>query len=177
MNKENTMPDDNLVDNEERKILQHQAAKDAVRNEVNAQIGNKVTEANSANQSDVSAVADNLRQRTVAEIGSRETSLERASSAARISQIIDYVFYLIYGVITLEIVLDVIGASNTNGFKSFLNSITAPLLMPFNKLMPNPSVGHFTLMISYIVALVVYVLLHLAINGLLRMFVHKKTSV
>ena len=73
--------------------------------------------------------------------------------------------------------LDLLGASNSSGFKSFLNVITTPLLMPFNRLMPNPSVGHFTLMISYIAALVVYVLLHLAINGLLRLLVHKKTTV
>jgi hypothetical protein len=32
-------------------------------------------------------------------------------------------------------------------------------------------------MLSYIVALVVYVLLHMAVNGMLRLFVHRKRVV
>ena len=43
--------------------------------------------------------------------------------------------------------------------------------------MPDPSRGPFRLMLSYIMALVVYLLLHLAVNGLLRMFVHRKVAV
>lgn len=171
------MSDDLLAIDAAQKNLQHGAANLAAQNEVNEQIANRVSIVSPTNQSQITEVAENLKQKTIAEIGSSETSLNRAKGAARTSQIIDYLFYLCYGLITLQIVLNVVGASNTNGFKQFLNLITTPLLMPFNKLMPNPSVGGFTLMISYIAALVVYVLLHLAINGLLRLFVHKKTSV
>jgi hypothetical protein len=38
-------------------------------------------------------------------------------------------------------------------------------------------VGSFRFMLSYIVALVVYLLLHMAVNGLLRLFVRRKTFV
>jgi len=43
--------------------------------------------------------------------------------------------------------------------------------------MPDPSVGRFRLMVSYVVALIVYILVHMAVNGLLRIFVHRKTVV
>jgi hypothetical protein len=43
--------------------------------------------------------------------------------------------------------------------------------------MPTPGVGSFRVMLSYIVALVVYVLLHMAVNGLFRLFVRRKTIV
>lgn len=171
------IPNDPLAIDEAKRISQHEAVKGTVRNEVNAQIENQVNKVNPANQSEVNAIADNLKQKTIAEIGSSESALGRAKTAARISQVIDYLFYLIYGIIGLEIILDLLGASNTNGFKNFLNTISAPLLAPFNKLMPNPSLGHSTLMISFIAALFVYVLLHLAINGLLRLMVSNKTTV
>jgi len=171
------MPNNVLESDEEKRISQHEAVKSTVRNEVNAQIENKVNQTEPTDQAEVTAVAEQFKQKTIAEIGSSESELGRAKIAARISQVIDYLFYLIYGVIGLEIILNLLGASNTNGFKIFLNTISAPLLAPFNRIMPNPSVGHVTLMLSYIVALVVYVLLHLAINGILRMIVTKKTTV
>jgi hypothetical protein len=43
--------------------------------------------------------------------------------------------------------------------------------------MPDPGVGRFRFMLSYIIALFVYMLVHMAINGLLRIFVHRKTVV
>jgi hypothetical protein len=43
--------------------------------------------------------------------------------------------------------------------------------------MPDPAAGGFQLMLSYLVALAAYVLLHLAVNGLLRIFAQRKTAV
>jgi hypothetical protein len=43
--------------------------------------------------------------------------------------------------------------------------------------MNDPAVGSFQFMLSYVVALAVYGLLHLAINGLLRLMAERKTTV
>jgi hypothetical protein len=171
------MSENILEADETNRITQHEAVKGTVRSEVNAEIESKVNKVSPAEQSQVSAVADNMKQKAITEIGSVESELGRAKTAARISQVIDYIFYLAYGVIGLRIILDLLGASNSSGFKIFINTITWPLLSPFNKLMHNPSNGQFTLMTSYIAALVVYILLHLAINGMLRILVIKKTTV
>jgi hypothetical protein len=149
------MSENILESDEATRIAQHEAVKGVVRNEVNAEIENKVTSVSPSDQSQVNVVADQMKQRAITEIGSTESELGRAKTAARISQVIDYLFYLSYGLIGLQIVLSMLGASNTSGFKSLLNTITSPLLAPFYKLMPNPSVGRFTLMTTYIAALVV----------------------
>jgi len=96
---------------------------------------------------------------------------------ARVSQIVDYAFYLVYGIISLEIILELLGARDSAGFKQFVDTIAAPFLVPFRGLMPDPSNGPFRLMLSYVMALVAYLLLHLAVNGLLRIFVHRKVAV
>lgn len=96
---------------------------------------------------------------------------------ANISQVIDYAFCVLYGLLALLIALELIGAREGSGFKQLLNTVTAPFLAPFKGLMPDPAVGSFQLMTSYIIGLVVYLLLHMAINGALRLFVIRKTTV
>ena len=69
------------------------------------------------------------------------------------------------------------GARQSSGFKRFLDGATSPLLGPFRGLMPDPTLGSMQLMLSYVVGLVVYLLLHLAVNGLLRLFAQRKESI
>jgi len=102
--------------------------------------------------------------------------MERARAIARVNQFVDYVFFLIYGLVGLMIGPELLGARNWSGFMRFMTAVTTPLLAPFKGLMPDPAVGSFQLMLSYVVALVVYLLLHKAIKGLLRILVFRETS-
>ena len=86
-------------------------------------------------------------------------------------------FFVIYGLIGLEIILELLGARENAGFKRFLDAITLPLLAPFKGLLPTPSMGPMQLTLSFIFGLVAYMFLHLAINGILRMMAHRKLSV
>jgi YggT family protein len=95
----------------------------------------------------------------------------------RVWQVIDYLFLLAYGVVTLQIVLELAGASDSSRFKQFLNTITAPLLGPFVGLFADPVFKNVhRLRISYVVALFIYMLAHLAVYGLFRLIQQKKKS-
>ena len=85
--------------------------------------------------------------------GACPVELQRARSLARISQVADYVFFLVYSLGGLEIALELFGARQRNPFKHFLDAVSAPLLGPFRGPMPDPALGSFQLMLSYIVAL------------------------
>jgi uncharacterized protein YggT (Ycf19 family) len=169
--------DERLAADEARRIAQHESVKGDVREKVHAEIARKTDERSPADQANAEALADSLKQKAVREVAATESELERGQAAARASQVVDYLFYIVYGIIGLEIVLDAIGARQTAGFKQFIDAIATPFLAPFKGLMPTPGVGSFRFMLSYIVALVVYVLLHMAVNGLFRLFVHRKTVV
>ena len=169
--------DDKLVRDETRRISQHENIKGEVRNEVHSEIAQHANNLKREDRSDVESLAGGLRQKAVSEIADTEVEIERAKKISSLSQVIDYIFCVIYGIIGLEIGLEILGARDSNGFKRMLDTVASPLLAPFRGLMPDPSVGRFQLMLSYIVALVVYVLLHLAVNGLLRLFVQKKRTV
>ncbi len=94
--------------------------------------------------------------------------IEGALPTSRLMQVIDYVFFLVYSLIGLEIVLDLLGARESSGFKRFLDAVTWPLLAPFRGLLPTPSVGPAQLVLSYVAALAVYAILHQAIKRLVR---------
>jgi len=169
--------DEKLSAEEARRIAQHESVMGDVRQKVNAEIAHKTDERSPADQANAEALADSLKRKAVREVSATEAELERGQAAARASQVVDYLFYIVYGIIGLEIVLDAIGARQSAGFKQFIDAIASPFLAPFKGLMPTPGVGSFRFMLSYIVALVVYVLLHMAVNGLFRLFVHRKTVV
>jgi uncharacterized protein YggT (Ycf19 family) len=73
--------------------------------------------------------------------------------------------------------LELLGAREDNAFRQLITALTSPLLAPFRSLVPDTASGRFQLRLSYLVALAVYLLLHLAINGLLRLLAHQKTAV
>ena len=169
--------DERLAADEARRIAQHESVKGEVRQKVNAEIARKTDERSGADQARAEALAESLKRKAVGEVAATEAELDRSQAAARASQIVDYVFYIVYGIIGLEIVLNLIGARQSAGFKQFIDAIATPFLAPFKGLMPTPGVGSFRLMLSYIVALVVYLLLHMAVNGMFRLFVRRKTVV
>jgi|SRR5579862_1456744 uncharacterized protein YggT (Ycf19 family) len=169
--------EETLAADEARRIAQHESVKGEVREKVHAEIARKTDERSPADQADAEALAGSLKRRAVREVAASESELERGQLAARASQIVDYLFYVVYGIIALEIVLDAIGARQSAGFKQFIDAIATPFLAPFRGLMPSPGVGSFRFMLSYLVALVVYMLLHMMVNGLFRLFVHRKTVV
>jgi uncharacterized protein YggT (Ycf19 family) len=169
--------DEKLAVDEARRIAQHESVKGEVREKVHAEIARQTDEQTPADHANAGALADSLKQKAVREVATTEAELERGQAAARASQIVDYVFYLVYGIIGLEIVLDAIGARQSAGFKQFIDALAFPFLAPFKGLMPAPGVGSFRFMLSYVIALVVYILLHMAVNGLFRLFAQRKTVV
>ena len=172
------MPNDPqpLVIDEQKRLSRHEDVKGAVESRVQDEIRQNADNGRD-DHAHVQAVAGQLRNKAINSVADTELELDRARKSARISQFVDYAFYLAYGLIGLEIALELLGARQASGFKRFLDLITTPLLAPFKGLMPDPSVGSFQLMLSYVIALVVYLLLHMAVSGLLRLFVARKATV
>jgi uncharacterized protein YggT (Ycf19 family) len=168
--------DKKLAADEARRVSQYETVKEDVRGKVQRDIQQR-TETNGSEERAAGALAESLKRKAVREVATTDSEIERAKNVARASQVIDYLFYLIYGVIGIEIALELLGAREGAPFKRFVDALAAPFLTPFRGLMPEPGVGAYRLALSAVIALVVYVLLHVAVNGFLRIFVHRKTAV
>lgn len=162
---------------ESRRIAQHEQIKGVLGKDVQAKLAEDARDTTPGDLANIHSVAAELKHRATAEVLESESEMGRARSLTRVSQVIDYVFYLVYGLIGLEVLLELLGARQAAGFKRFLDLVTTPLLGPFRGLMPDPAVGSLQLMLSYLAALLVYFLLHLAVRGLLRLFVERKAGI
>jgi uncharacterized protein YggT (Ycf19 family) len=173
------MPDETnsaLLD-EERRLASHQEVKASIDDDMNARIRRGAAQVEPKESAELAGVAHELKQKSVRGAAETERELGRGRTAARISQVVDYLFYIIYGLIGLQFILRLMGARPGNSFVQFVAGISWPLLAPFERIVGTPSVGAFQIQLSYLLALLVYILLHIAINGVFRIIAYRKVTV
>ena len=171
--------DDKLAADEARRSVQHESVKAHVEGEVQSEIAAEASRPVTADEPQrVRQVASEFRSKAVDEVVDTEREVERGRSAARISQIVDYIFYVIYALLGMRFLLALLAADSNAGFVQFIVTVTNPFYAPFRGIVDSPQTdqGH-TLLLPIVVAIIAYVLLHLAINGLLRMLAHRKTAI
>ena len=172
------MVDDKLALEEAQRLANYEALKSGVKNDVANEIHANAARPVPSQAERIENVADGMRRTAVDEVVETEREVERGRVAARVSQIVDYIFFLIYGLLTIRLLLELFAARESAGFFQFIKTLTDPFYYPFRGLVPSPSTAEgFTLALPIVVAIVVYMLLHLAINGLLRILAHRKTEV
>jgi hypothetical protein len=172
------MDDDKLAMDEARRAEQHGAVKSQVEGEVQAEIADRAAQAPPAEGQKIDQVAGEFRAKAVKEVVQSEREVGRARGVARISQVIDYLFFVLYALLAMRFLLALLAANSGAGFVQFIVTVTNPFYEPFRGIVASPAVqGRHTLMLPLVIAIIVYILLHLGINGLLRMFAHRKTSV
>ena len=173
------MSDDKLAIEEARRAAQHESVKTQVEGNVQSEIGERASVKAPPGESErIDQVAGEFRSKAVNEVIESEREVERSRGLARISQIVDYIFWVIYALLGMRFLLALLAARSTAGFVQFIVAVTNPFYAPFRGIVAAPSTdGGHTLMLPIVVAIIAYALLHLAINGLLRMFAHRKTEI
>jgi uncharacterized membrane protein len=170
--------DDKLAADEARRSVQHDSVKAQVEGEVQSEIADHAQAPAPGESQRVQQVAGDFRSKAVNEVVDTEREVERGRGAARVSQIVDYIFYVIYALLGMRFLLALMAARSTAGFVQFIVAVTNPFYLPFRGIVASPSTdqGH-TLMLPIVIAIIAYLLLHLAINGILRMLAHRKTEI
>jgi uncharacterized protein YggT (Ycf19 family) len=118
-----------------------------------------------------------LHNHTVDEVD-EERALRRSRGVARVSQFIDYAFFLIYALLLIRFALVLVAANSTSGFVQFIVRVSDPFYAPFKGIVQTTEAtpGH-TLMLPLLVAIVAYFILHIAINRLLRLIAIRRHEV
>ena len=172
------MDDDKLAIEEARRAGQHGSVKAQVEGEVQAEIAEHAAVTPAPESARIDQVADDFRAKAVDEVVETEREVARGRGAARVSQVIDYIFFVLYALLGLRFLLALLAANSSAGFVQFIVAVTNPFYEPFRGIVASPRTdGGHTLMMPLLIAIIVYVLLHLAINGVLRIIAHRKTAV
>lgn len=173
------MQDDKLAADEARRAMQHETLKAGVEGDVNAEIAARADRPTTRPEAErMEQVAGEFRGQAIDEVVETEREVKRGRGAARISQIVDYIFYVIYALLAIRFLLALLAARQRAGFVQFIYSVTDPFYAPFRGIVSEPTAesgARFAL--SILLAIVVYALLHMGINGLLRLIAHRKTEI
>lgn len=171
------MVDNKLAQDEAQRAYNYEAVKSEVKSDVGGEIAARADQGGTDDRR-INDVASNMRGKAIDEVVQTDREVERGRVLARISQVVDYIFYVVYGLLTIRLLLALFAARSGNSFVQFIFSVTNPFYAPFKGIVPSPSTAEgFTLALPIIIALVAYMVLHLAINGLLRIFAHRKTEI
>src|SRR2546427_12109633 len=171
--------DDKLAAEEARRSVQHDAVKSQVEGEVQSEIAEHATQTAPPREAQrIEQVAGQFRSKAVDEVIETEREVGRSRGLARISQIVDYIFYVIYALLGMRFLLALLAARSSAGFVQFIVTVSNPFYLPFRGIVASPTAeGGHTLLLPIVIAIIAYLLLHLAINGLLRLLVHRKTEI
>src|SRR5688572_33444054 len=158
--------DDKLAADEARRSVQHESVKANVEGEVQSEIAAEASQPVTADEPQrVRQVASDFRSKAVDEVVDTEREVERGRSAARVSQIVDYIFYVIYALLGMRFLLALLAANSTAGFVKFIVLVSSPFYEPFRGIVASPQAGRHTLLLPIVIAIIAYALLHLGING------------
>ncbi len=172
------MLEDDVATADAREAARLEAMKSEVGRDVRAEIGGQAAVSSTEDRARVSAVAADMRRSAIDETVHTDRKIEHSRTAARGSQFLDYAFYVLYTLLGVRLVLALIGANTANGFVQFISTVTNPFYAPFKGIVDSPSTAAGnTLVFPIVIAIVVYAILHVAINGLLRMVGNRKTSI
>jgi uncharacterized protein YggT (Ycf19 family) len=170
--------DRNVAADDARRVAQHETTASVVAQDVNADIAARADHGTATEAARMDGVASDMRSSAIDDAAGQNRAMSRARGTARISQVIDYIFYVVYGLLAIRLVLALLAANTANGFVQLINNVTDPFYALFRGIVASPSAGGgSTLVVPIIIAIGVYALLHFAINGFLRMLVHRKTVV
>ncbi|MBW3660263.1 MAG: hypothetical protein KY397_01340 [Gemmatimonadetes bacterium] len=88
---------------------------------------------------------------------------------AVVGQAIDYAFYLIYTIVGVRILLEVLGTGEETEFRQLVDTLSGPFVSPFQGLTFDPWVEPYQDVVPFLIALLVWMLVHGALKGLLRL--------
>ncbi len=172
------MMDKKLTLDEERRVAQYEALRSRAEDRIHDEVDVRTAQVAPDDRQEADRLAGEFRQRALEDVAATDQEVQRARIAARVSQIIDYLFFAIYALLAIRFVLALMAARRGAGFVQLITTITEPLYAPFRGIVASPSTdGGFTLALPILIAIIVYALLHAGINGLLRIMAHRKTEI
>ncbi|MGE5287543.1 MAG: hypothetical protein ACM3ML_10140 [Micromonosporaceae bacterium] len=163
---------------EARRAALHGSMKSQVEREVNEEIAERAERATTTELQRMEQVAGRLRGKAIEQVVRTDRTVIRERGLARLSQYIDYLFYVLYGLLVIRLSLGVIGANSHTGFVQLIRNVTEPFYGMFRGIVSSPvAEDGSTFALPVVIALISYMILHLAVKSFLRLVVHRRTEI
>jgi len=168
---------DKLTADEIRRSTRHDSVKSRVERDVNAEIAVRADHTTRPEAERMEQVAGDFRRKAIEQLVGIDREVRMGRGLARLSQFVDYAFYVLYSLLGIRLALALIGANPGAGFVQLIRTITNPVYTMFRGIVASPvAEDGSTLAMPIVVAIIAYMLLHLAIKGFFRLIVHRRTA-
>jgi hypothetical protein len=101
------MTDDKLIVDEAQRAANYEGLKAQVKSGVASEIA---AEADRYPAADTTGLAREMNARAVDEVVQTQSEVDRGRFAARVSQVVDYIFFVIYGLLAVRLILELFAA-------------------------------------------------------------------
>lgn len=163
---------------EARRAALHGSMKSHVERDVNQEIAERAEHETRGEAQRIDQVAGAFRGKAIDEVVGLDREVARARRLARLSQFIDYAFYVLYALLGIRLTLALMAANPGSGFVQFIRTVTNPFYGMFRGIVQSPTVeGGNTFAMPVVIAIAAYILLHLAIKGLFRVIAQRRTEI
>src|SRR5262245_28269544 len=104
------MEDQKLAADEARRVAQHESVKAQIEGDVNSEIAARADRTTPGEARRMENVAGEFRDKAINEVVDTEREVDRARGMARVSQVVDYIFYVIYALLAIRFLLALMAA-------------------------------------------------------------------
>jgi len=115
---EHLVEDNKLAEDEARRGLQHEVVKSEIEAEVGAEIADNADRATPGERARIENIAGDFRGKAIDEVVDTEREVDRSRTVARISQVIDYIFFIVYALLAIRLILALLAARSSAGWQS-----------------------------------------------------------
>src|SRR5205085_4789031 len=99
------MVDNKLAQEEAQRAANYEALKSDVKTDVTSEIAARADQTTSSDAQKMENIAGEMRGKAMNEIVETDREVDRGRALARVSQVIDYIFYVVYGLLAIRLVL------------------------------------------------------------------------
>jgi uncharacterized protein YggT (Ycf19 family) len=161
-----------------RRVAKRGDARAQVGGEVEAEIAEIATVPRAEDAPRIEAAGAALRKSAVDEVLESDRDVRVARGLARASQVVNYLFGVVYVLLAMRFALALMAARSGAAFARFVMAVTDPLYEPFRAIIESEDLGTgHRVVLPIIVAIIVYLLLHLGVHSLFRAVAQRRSSV
>jgi hypothetical protein len=123
-------------------------------------------------------MAEEVKDKAVAEVRDAAHIEQRRKSLARLVQIIDFLFSVVYVLLGTRLALGMMAANSEAGFVQLIRTMTDPFYAMFRGVVASPTVeGGYTFALPILVAIGAYALLHWGVRSLAKLAAYRSSEI
>jgi hypothetical protein len=167
-----------MPSDEDRLVAEHEATKAAVERDLNADVAlNAETEVHK-DRAHIEEMAHHVKDKAVAEVRDAESIAYRRKKLARVVQVIDFIFCVIYVLLGTRLLLGMMAANSNSGFVQLVKSLTEPFYAMFKGIVQSPTAeGGYTFALPILVAIGAWALLHWFVRSIAKLIAYRRSDI